>query len=164
MADINVTPLVDVMLVLLVIFMVTAPLLIAGVPVELPKPPGLSVTEDSLGKVEFSAISNGEVVRFEGRLQNLSPLRPMVFHVLVLTDGGTYADWFVDALDSSKAAALPAQVAIKPIANARVTGGGSAFRVKIRSTTPDSATAQAWRSGQLPTPLLETRRPRDNDD
>lgn len=37
MADINVTPMVDVMLVLLVIFMVAAPLLVAGVPVELPK-------------------------------------------------------------------------------------------------------------------------------
>lgn len=36
MAEINVTPLVDVMLVLLVIFMVTAPLLKAGVPVDLP--------------------------------------------------------------------------------------------------------------------------------
>ena len=37
MAEINVTPLVDVMLVLLIIFMVTAPLLVAGVPVDLPK-------------------------------------------------------------------------------------------------------------------------------
>ncbi|VVT13773.1 membrane spanning protein in TonB-ExbB-ExbD complex [Sphingomonas sp. EC-HK361] len=36
MADINVTPLVDVMLVLLIIFMVTAPLLTAGVPIQLP--------------------------------------------------------------------------------------------------------------------------------
>jgi biopolymer transport protein TolR len=36
MAEINVTPLVDVMLVLLIIFMVTAPLLASGVPVELP--------------------------------------------------------------------------------------------------------------------------------
>ncbi len=36
MAEINVTPLVDVMLVLLIIFMVTAPLLSAGVPVNLP--------------------------------------------------------------------------------------------------------------------------------
>ena len=35
-ADINVTPMVDVMLVLLIIFMVTAPLLVAGVPVNLP--------------------------------------------------------------------------------------------------------------------------------
>ncbi|MBU0660414.1 MAG: biopolymer transporter ExbD, partial [Alphaproteobacteria bacterium] len=37
MADINVTPLVDVMLVLLIIFMVTAPLLVTGVPVNLPE-------------------------------------------------------------------------------------------------------------------------------
>ena len=36
MADINVTPLVDVMLVLLIIFMITAPLLMTGVPVNLP--------------------------------------------------------------------------------------------------------------------------------
>jgi len=37
MSEINVTPLVDVMLVLLVVFMVTAPLLTVGVPVELPQ-------------------------------------------------------------------------------------------------------------------------------
>ncbi|MBR9844375.1 MAG: protein TolR [Rhodobacteraceae bacterium] len=37
MAEINVTPFVDVMLVLLIIFMVAAPLLTVGVPVELPK-------------------------------------------------------------------------------------------------------------------------------
>jgi len=37
LSEINVTPLVDVMLVLLIIFMVSAPLLTAGVPVELPK-------------------------------------------------------------------------------------------------------------------------------
>lgn len=36
MAEINVTPMVDVMLVLLIIFMVTAPLLVTGVPVDLP--------------------------------------------------------------------------------------------------------------------------------
>lgn len=37
MSEINVTPFVDVMLVLLIIFMVTAPLLVSGVPVDLPK-------------------------------------------------------------------------------------------------------------------------------
>jgi biopolymer transport protein TolR len=35
-SEINITPMVDVMLVLLIIFMITAPLLVAGVPVELP--------------------------------------------------------------------------------------------------------------------------------
>lgn len=37
MSDINVTPMVDVMLVLLIVFMITAPLLTVGVPVDLPK-------------------------------------------------------------------------------------------------------------------------------
>ena len=40
MAEINVTPFVDVMLVLLIVFMVTAPLLTVGVPLELPETKG----------------------------------------------------------------------------------------------------------------------------
>ena len=44
MAQINVTPMVDVMLVLLVIFMVTAPLLTVGVPLDLPKSSSAAVT------------------------------------------------------------------------------------------------------------------------
>ncbi len=39
MSEINVTPFVDVMLVLLVVFMITAPLLTVGVPIELPETP-----------------------------------------------------------------------------------------------------------------------------
>ena len=45
MAAINVTPMVDVMLVLLVIFMVTAPLLTVGVPVDLPQTKAPAITE-----------------------------------------------------------------------------------------------------------------------
>ncbi|MAU86389.1 MAG: ExbD/TolR family protein [Alphaproteobacteria bacterium] len=45
-SDINVTPFVDVMLVLLVIFMVTAPLLTVGVPIELPKTSAKQMTDD----------------------------------------------------------------------------------------------------------------------
>lgn len=44
MAEINVTPFVDVMLVLLVVFMVTAPLLSVGVPVDLPKSEAAPIT------------------------------------------------------------------------------------------------------------------------
>ena len=47
MAEINVTPLVDVMLVLLIIFMVTAPLLVAGVPVELPESRARALAQDA---------------------------------------------------------------------------------------------------------------------
>ena len=45
LAEINVTPMVDVMLVLLVIFMVTAPLLTVSVPLDLPKSTATTVTE-----------------------------------------------------------------------------------------------------------------------
>ncbi len=48
MSEINVTPFVDVMLVLLIVFMITAPLLTVGVPVDLPKTnaPPLSIDKD----------------------------------------------------------------------------------------------------------------------
>jgi TolR protein len=45
LAEINVTPMVDVMLVLLVIFMVAAPLLTVGVPINLPKTSAAEITE-----------------------------------------------------------------------------------------------------------------------
>ncbi|HEX5453321.1 MAG TPA: biopolymer transporter ExbD [Stellaceae bacterium] len=45
LAEINVTPMVDVMLVLLIIFMVTAPLLAVGVPLELPKTSATEITQ-----------------------------------------------------------------------------------------------------------------------
>jgi biopolymer transport protein TolR len=44
MAEINVTPMVDVMLVLLIVFMVAAPLLTVGVPVDLPKTSAAPIT------------------------------------------------------------------------------------------------------------------------
>ena len=60
MSEINVTPLVDVMLVLLIVFIVTAPLLIQAVPVELPKtaptrpmtePRNISLTVNKQGEI-----------------------------------------------------------------------------------------------------------------
>jgi biopolymer transport protein TolR len=46
MAEINVTPMVDVMLVLLIIFMVSAPLLTVGVPIDLPQTKATSLDQD----------------------------------------------------------------------------------------------------------------------
>ena len=60
MSEINVTPFVDVMLVLLIVFMVTAPLLTVGVPIELPESKGqqlqtnkepVTISVDRAGKV-----------------------------------------------------------------------------------------------------------------
>ena len=72
MADINVTPLVDVMLVLLIIFMVTAPLLVTGVPVNLPetrakgldqddKPAVVSIDRDGGLYIDETQISDAEL-------------------------------------------------------------------------------------------------------
>ena len=47
MSEINVTPFVDVMLVLLIVFMVTAPLLTVGVPVDLPETRASQITDES---------------------------------------------------------------------------------------------------------------------
>jgi biopolymer transport protein TolR len=60
MAEINVTPLVDVMLVLLIIFMVTAPLLTAGVPVNLPESRAKPVDQDQK-PVQISIDDKGQI-------------------------------------------------------------------------------------------------------
>jgi len=60
MAEINVTPLVDVMLVLLIIFMVTAPLLTAGVPVNLPDSRAKSLDQDQQ-PVQISIEAGGKI-------------------------------------------------------------------------------------------------------
>lgn len=60
MAEINVTPFVDVMLVLLIIFMITAPLLVAGVPVELPESRAAALEQDR-EPVQISIDASGYV-------------------------------------------------------------------------------------------------------
>ncbi|SHI54106.1 protein TolR [Wenxinia saemankumensis] len=74
MAEINVTPFVDVMLVLLIIFMVAAPLLTVGVPVDLPQteanalpmdqeePLTVTVTNDGGIQIQTTEVSEDELV------------------------------------------------------------------------------------------------------
>jgi biopolymer transport protein TolR len=61
MADINVTPMVDVMLVLLVIFMVTAPLLTTGVDVDLPKSKTAQIRDPDNKAVTISVKADGQI-------------------------------------------------------------------------------------------------------
>jgi biopolymer transport protein TolR len=84
LAEINVTPMVDVMLVLLVIFMVTAPLLTVGVPLDLPKTRAAALTEPK-PPVILSLNRNGEAYigdeqvehdALEGRLTGLAAEDP----------------------------------------------------------------------------------------
>ncbi|HSG33258.1 MAG TPA: ExbD/TolR family protein, partial [Sphingomonadaceae bacterium] len=60
MADINVTPLVDVMLVLLIIFMVTAPLLTSGVPIELPESRANAIDQEP-DQITISIAADGSI-------------------------------------------------------------------------------------------------------
>ena len=74
MREINVTPFVDVMLVLLIIFMVTAPLLTVGIPVDLPKVKADALT-DQKDPLEITVKLDGNIFLGESEVevQNLVP-------------------------------------------------------------------------------------------
>ena len=84
MAEINITPFVDVMLVLLIIFMVAAPLMTVGVPVELPQtaasalempeeePLTVTVTAEGMLLIQTTEVPEGELVP---RLQSIAAER-----------------------------------------------------------------------------------------
>ena len=61
MAEINVTPMVDVMLVLLIIFMVSAPLLTVGVPIDLPQTQAASLDQADKEPLAVSVNTKGQV-------------------------------------------------------------------------------------------------------
>jgi len=61
MAEINVTPFVDVMLVLLIVFMVAAPLLTSGVPVDLPKTDAKAISEEDSKPIEITVTKDGKI-------------------------------------------------------------------------------------------------------
>ena len=81
MSEINVTPMVDVMLVLLVIFMVTAPLLTVGVPVDLPKTNATPITGQD-EPVVVSVNAQGNVYLQDTQL----PLDNLVARLTAITE------------------------------------------------------------------------------
>src|ERR1700740_1597344 len=84
MASINTTPLVDVMLVLLIIFLITIPVITHTVPVKLPdvkniptrtKPENITVSVDSAGKVYWNQ-SLADDQAFLDHLREIAPRQP----------------------------------------------------------------------------------------
>ena len=69
MAEINVTPFVDVMLVLLVIFMVAAPLLTVGVPIELPQTAANAVAAEPEEPLAISVPAEGPLMLMEDSIE-----------------------------------------------------------------------------------------------
>ena len=81
MSEINVTPFVDVMLVLLIIFMVTAPLLTVGVQVDLPESNADSLQSDN-EPLEVTINSEGEIFIQETKIK----LKELVPKLIAITD------------------------------------------------------------------------------
>src|SRR3954469_16751641 len=76
LSEINVTPLVDVMLVLLIIFMISAPLLTSGVPIELPKTEAGALQDQSQPltltiRADGSVFSGEDAIPFAGLAQRI---------------------------------------------------------------------------------------------
>ncbi|MER2494434.1 protein TolR [Catenovulum sediminis] len=81
-SDINVVPYIDVMLVLLIIFMVTAPLITAGVNVDLPKAEANPLAEDSKPPIIVSVTADYEYFVTDGSNKD-GPMQPQELAALV---------------------------------------------------------------------------------
>ena len=92
MAEINVTPMVDVMLVLLIIFMVSAPLLTVGVPIELPQSQATSLDQDK-EPLTLSVNDKGQVYLQNSEIA-MTELVPKL-KAIAESRGGTEARIFV---------------------------------------------------------------------
>jgi biopolymer transport protein TolR len=126
LAEINVTPMVDVMLVLLVIFMITAPILQTGIQVNLPKtreaqsreatPESLIITVDKEGSVYLSGADERRAINVNDlpdlinkRLGNSKDRR-----IYVRGDGETPYRVIADVLDQAKRAQANVSLVTEP--------------------------------------------------
>jgi biopolymer transport protein TolR len=98
MAEINVTPFVDVMLVLLIVFMVTAPLLTVGVPVDLPKTRAPALGQDR-EPLSITIRRNGtiflqkEQVPEEGLVDRLTAIAANGYNQRIFVRGDSQANY-----------------------------------------------------------------------
>jgi biopolymer transport protein TolR len=135
MAEINVTPFVDVMLVLLIIFMVTAPLLVSGVPVELPesranpldqKDEPLDISIDKEGQVflDSQPVSAGELsARLEQIAADQNPQNPR--QIMLRGDTGISYGEMMKVMGELNRVGLNSVSLVTSAAKAPVTGGSS---------------------------------------
>jgi len=90
-AAINVIPLVDVMLVLLIIFMVTAPMMTVGVPVDLPKTQAAQMNDNSVEPLVVSITAKGETYIQEA----LVPMSAVIERLKAITNNNPEAKIYV---------------------------------------------------------------------
>ena len=128
LSEINVTPLVDVMLVLLVIFMVTAPILQTGIEVNLPKTRETQTDQPKPRSVVVSIDKDGNIylsTQTEARQVNVNDLPAMLAEklgqsgerrVYVRGDGDTPYRIIAYVLDIAKQAGADASLVTEPTA------------------------------------------------
>ena len=113
MAEINIIPLVDVMLVLLIVFMVTAPLSISGIKVDLPvsQAKGTSIDEDrivlSIGKGGEFFLDKTQIpaVSLPDRLKAIYAYRQKK-EIYIRADGGVTYSKVIEAMSAAKTAGV----------------------------------------------------------
>jgi biopolymer transport protein TolR len=100
MGEINITPFVDVVLVLLIVFMVAAPLLTVGVPVDLPKTEAKSIANEQ-EPISITILSDGqiylqsELVAFDDLMPRLTAATADQFDRRIFIRGDNTADYGV---------------------------------------------------------------------
>ena len=104
LSEINVTPLVDVMLVLLIVFMVSAPLLTVGVPLELPKTEASAIPDQS-APLTVSVRADGAIFIQEEE----TPFSALAPRLMAMADGSVERPIYVRA-DGRASYATVAQV------------------------------------------------------
>lgn len=112
--------------------------------------------EMAIVKMTATSYSRLAPPRIEGWLQNISPFRPMTFHVTVQTDVGTYAEWYLPKVGIRKKIKLKPQNA-KMLMQGGRGGSWKSYRVVVESVYPNSEIAKEWASGKLPVPAVTRR-------
>lgn len=98
-SEINITPMVDVMLVLLIIFMVTAPLLTPGVPVDLPKAKARLLNQEDKEPLTITINKSGQIflqeteIEFAELVPRLNAIAANGYDQRILVRGDTAVDY-----------------------------------------------------------------------
>src|SRR5215472_2631746 len=160
MSEINVTPMVDVMLVLLVIFMVAAPLLTVGVPVDLPQTKAPAITEQkeplviTINAENKLFLQNGEVSEDElvPRLQAITKNNPEA-DIYVRGDRNINYGRVMEVMGLVSAAGFTKVSLITE--QARDKGSGNASHPFMMQSPSSPFTLPSLRDGPFPLPQGE---------
>jgi hypothetical protein len=108
--------------------------------------PGLLIDHQDLAEVKIQAenrLALGGRLAVRGSVRNISPIRPLTFHVVVITETGVYADWVVSEVPVGRIAELDGQVAAKVVPGA-LGGVSQLFTVLVHSAVPGSEMESEW--------------------